>query len=140
MISSSKLKLEPGEAFINPLLRGVARITKRIGDREYRAWVDAHLVGTQDETQYLQCFPRYLPDQEDPPNTASVTVNEWTTWKIPSGDFNSLEWLGERIPVWVTPPPGDERLNDIIQQVKQMNQGQEIIETPLRPQGERTGR
>ena len=37
MISSSKLKIETGEAFIDPLLPGVARITKKIGDREYRA-------------------------------------------------------------------------------------------------------
>ena len=37
MISSSKLKLETEETFIDPILRGVARITKKIGDREYPA-------------------------------------------------------------------------------------------------------
>ena len=136
MISPSKLKLEPGEALIDPLLQNIARITKRIGDQEYHAWVDARLVGAQDETQYLQCFPDYLPRPEGELDTVGIVVNEWTLWKVPSHDFNSLEWLGDRVHTMLQSMQGDKHANPITDYVRDMYQRQEIIEIPLKPRDE----
>ena len=78
MIAASKMRLEPGEALADPILAGVARVTKKIGDREYHAWVDSRDVGLQGETPYLQCFPHHHSRTHGSGDTVTIGINEWT--------------------------------------------------------------
>ena len=50
VISSSKLRLNPGEAVIDPALSGVAWVSKTIGGRTYQALVKASAIGKDPST------------------------------------------------------------------------------------------
>ena len=89
-ISSSMLKLEPGEAVIDPVLPGLARISKKMGENTYTAWVDASQLKTKDTQQFLACFPDTI-SRED--GKLHIRVNDWTTWRIPAQDKGKIQWL-----------------------------------------------
>ena len=92
----SRMKLEQGEARIDPLLEGVAWIRKRIGDRTYEAMVEAEDTNGGHQ---LQCLPhRNFPEAETE-QTVRVQINDWTNWMVPLRDFQQLEWLQEIPPM-----------------------------------------
>ena len=134
MIAASRMKLETQEVQIDPLLMGIARVTKRIGDREYRAWVEARGIQTQGEITHLSCFPDHLPRRENQPDSVRIMVNEWTTWKVPQEDFNLIEWIDNRTLTQTQEAmPADESIKEIIQQAMKANQEQDTTQTPPRP-------
>lgn len=89
MTPHSRMKLTPGEATIAPLIEGVARVRKRIGNEVHEAMVDARNTGGGTS---LSCLPhRNFPEAEER-RTARIIVNEWTVWEVPMDDFLEPEW------------------------------------------------
>ena len=94
VVASSKLRLNPGEAVIDPAVTGVAWVTKIIGGRTYEAMVKASQVGMKQDR--LECFPHgHIPWVQEEPEIREININGWTTWKIPDRDFETLEWVRE---------------------------------------------
>ena len=123
VINSSRMKLQPGEARIDPLLSGVAWVDKQIGDRTYQALVDARDLG--DNGQNLQCIPHGIMhdgdrDPEGNPR-ARVVINEWTSWLIPRQDFQEIEWVQDRMPP--VNPMTREELEQFIQTSRNLPHG-----------------
>ena len=97
-ISPSYLKTEPEEVVIDPIMSGVALISKRIGDQVYEAFVDSRLV----RPNYIQCFPDWPPHMDAQPippppdwrprTTRTIRVGDYT-WIMPAEDFDQLEWV-----------------------------------------------
>ena len=131
LIAASRLRLQPGEAIVDPTLRGIAHVTKQIGDRTYEAWVDSRHV--KDDGASLECFPdhhvlthttarnpqgpRLLPDLPTP-EFVSININEWTTWQIPTPDFDALEFVEESPTIqFHSGSPDDGKYRNILQKV-----------------------
>ena len=92
VISSSKLRLDPGEAVTDPAIRDVTWVTKRIGDRTYEAMVKTSQTGKNGE--HLNCFPEgHLPGFQEEPGMRRIRINEWTIWTMPAVDYETLEWV-----------------------------------------------
>ena len=109
VIASSSLRLEPGEATQDPLLTGITRIEKQIGDRTLRAWVDSRLVQQRDGSQTLECFPNRHGHPLEPEPVRTVRVNEWTTWKLTPEEFSTLQWVDRYPRQSVTITPQDQQ-------------------------------
>ena len=87
----SRMALEADEVFIDPALMGVAWVSKKIGDRTYRATVESDLIGLREGTRYLTCSPMhvYLNDDE----VRAIKFNQSTTWDVPESEFKKLKWV-----------------------------------------------
>lgn len=133
MIAASKMKLEPHEVQIDPRLSGLAHVVKKIGEYQYSAWVNATNILSQEETQYLPCFPAYQPEPHDQTQKVNILINDFTNWRVPSEDFNTIEWLGESHPAWTGFEQGDENLNPVVDEVKRMFADQIPDEFPNTP-------
>lgn len=132
VIVSSSLCLEPGEAVCDPAVAGITRIEKKIGDQTHRAWVDSRLVQERDGVQTLQCFPNRMPWPEDTEPVRSISVNDWTTWRMTPEDFATLRWI-ERVPqVNVSYKPPDPAKAARIVSQSQVDHIAQIARTMLR--------
>ena len=88
VISASKMKLEPHEVIIDPILEGVAFVEKKIGDKTYEAFVESWSVRNNE----LQCFPDLNPAFMFHSLTRTIRVGSYS-WVMSSEDFNSIEWV-----------------------------------------------
>ena len=95
---ASRLKTKPDEVVTDPVLSGISLVTKKIGDRTYVAYIDSKMAGED----HVKCFPDSPPEMDahpiplppdyQPRTTRSIQLGDFT-WKIPTEEFDKLEWL-----------------------------------------------
>ena len=124
VISSSKLRLNPGEAVIDPALAGVAWVSKTIGGRTHQALVKASAIGKDPE--HLKCFPYPLPrpgpDFTRETGDWSININAWTTWKMSNQDFQTLEWVKDQHQHFIKPTQVTGQFTGMIDKVLEQHQ------------------
>ena len=88
LIMASKMKLEPHEVTIDPILERVAFVKKKIGDKTYEAFVESWSVKNNE----LLCFPDLNPAFIFHSLPRKISVGSYS-WVMNSKDFNSIEWV-----------------------------------------------
>lgn len=121
MMKYSRMKLETGEARIDPLLSGIAWVRKPIGGRIHEAMVDA---GSTGGGRHLSCLPHRNHPGAEARGTVMVHINQWTDWEVPLEGFQELEWLDD-------PPPRPVTREELLRMLRMANRPHGNLEESL---------